>query len=93
LTALPCLITSLILTKLQQLTVVIQVTDVGGQILVFRASRRAERNGDLHGINNLMPLRRPEAPRHLDISAGFNKRNILDPSVKRSRKPAASKIA
>jgi hypothetical protein len=44
-------------------------------------------------INNLTPLRRPEAPRHLDISAGFNERNILDPSVKRSRKPTASKIA
>ena len=44
-------------------------------------------------INNLTPLRHPEAPRHLDISADFNERNILDPSIKRSRKPTASKMA
>jgi hypothetical protein len=44
-------------------------------------------------INNLALLRRPEAPRYLDISASFNKRNILDLSIKRSRKPTANKIA
>jgi hypothetical protein len=44
-------------------------------------------------IDNLAPLRRPKAPRHLDISASFNERNILDPSIKRSRKPTANKIA
>jgi hypothetical protein len=39
-------------------------------------------------INNLTPMRRPKASRHLDISAGFDKRNILNPSVKRSRNPS-----
>jgi hypothetical protein len=37
-------------------------------------------------------LRCPKAPRHLDISASFNERNILNLSVKRSCKPTARKI-
>jgi hypothetical protein len=44
-------------------------------------------------IDNLTPLRRPEAPRHLDTSASFNERNILNLSVKRSCKLTVSKIA
>jgi hypothetical protein len=44
-------------------------------------------------INNLMPLRCPKAPCYLDISASFNKRNILYLSIKRSCKLTASKIA
>jgi hypothetical protein len=43
-------------------------------------------------INNLAPLRRPKAPRYLDISASFNKRNILNLSIKRSCKLTANKI-
>jgi hypothetical protein len=43
-------------------------------------------------INNLMPLRCPKAPRYLDISASFSERNILNLSIKRSRKLTASKI-
>jgi hypothetical protein len=44
-------------------------------------------------INNLTPLRYPKAPYYLDISTSFNKRNILNLSVKRSCKLTASKIA
>jgi hypothetical protein len=44
-------------------------------------------------INNLAPLRRPKAPCYLDISASFNKRNILNLSIKRSCKLTANKIA
>jgi hypothetical protein len=44
-------------------------------------------------INNLTLVRPPKAPRYLDISASFNKRNILNLSVKRSCKLTASKIA
>jgi hypothetical protein len=44
-------------------------------------------------INNLTPLRCPKAPYYLDISTSFNKRNILNLSVKRSCKLTASKIA
>jgi hypothetical protein len=43
-------------------------------------------------VNNLIPLRCPKAPYYLDISASFNKRNILNPSIKRSCKLTASKI-
>jgi hypothetical protein len=38
-------------------------------------------------------LRCPKAPCYLDISASFNKRNILNLSIKRSYKLTASKIA
>jgi hypothetical protein len=38
-------------------------------------------------------LRYPKAPYYLDISASFNKRNILNLSIKRSYKLTASKIA
>jgi hypothetical protein len=34
---------------LQRLVVAIQFTKVGGRILLFQASRRAERHGDLYG--------------------------------------------
>jgi hypothetical protein len=44
-------------------------------------------------INNLAPLRCLKAPRYLDISASFNKRNILNLSIKRSCKLTANKIA
>jgi hypothetical protein len=44
-------------------------------------------------INNLTSLRPPKAPYYLNISASFNKRNILNLSVKRSCKLTASKIA
>jgi hypothetical protein len=43
-------------------------------------------------INNLTSMRPPKAPRYLNISASFNKRNILNLSVKRFRKLTASKI-
>jgi hypothetical protein len=37
-------------------------------------------------------LRLPKAPYYLDISTSFNKRNILNLSIKRSCKLTASKI-
>jgi hypothetical protein len=45
-----------------------QVTEVGAQILVFRAARGAERHGDLHGtvsvhVSNRLP--------YLDASGGM----------------------
>jgi hypothetical protein len=44
-------------------------------------------------INNLALLRCSKAPCYLDISASFNKRNILNLSIKRSYKLTANKIA
>jgi hypothetical protein len=43
-------------------------------------------------INNLVPLRCSKAPYYLDISASFNKCNILNLSIKRSYKLTANKI-
>jgi hypothetical protein len=44
-------------------------------------------------INNLAPLRCPKAPCYLDISTSFNKRNILNLSIKRFCKLTTNKIA